>query len=272
MIFAHEKGQMCNNLLQYGHVYAWAREHGRRSLCMRFSYKYPYFHIRHTRHCSFFWYLAAKYLAALRILPTANFKHAYCDHEAQERKMLRSRNVVVFGWYVRFYDLFLKYRQEITELFAFEPFITGYVEQYLRQSEAALQQPFRLGIHIRRGDYKDFKGGRYFYADSVYADYIRAFASHHADRPLVVYICSNDPGLDMTYFQRELPGLSILWHRGNPAQDLCLLSQCDALIGPPSTYSLTAAMYRDIPLCWMDTPEAADMQFDRFETLFQNLR
>ena len=26
MIFVREKGLMCNNLLQYGHVYAWTRE------------------------------------------------------------------------------------------------------------------------------------------------------------------------------------------------------------------------------------------------------
>lgn len=32
MIFVRDKGQMCNNILQYGYVYAWAKEHGRK--CM----------------------------------------------------------------------------------------------------------------------------------------------------------------------------------------------------------------------------------------------
>ena len=53
MIFARDKSQMCNNLLQFAHVYAYGREHGRHVLSMRFSYKYPYFRIRHTRHTSF---------------------------------------------------------------------------------------------------------------------------------------------------------------------------------------------------------------------------
>ncbi len=48
MIFARDKSQMCNNLLQYAHVYAWGREHGRKVISMRFSYKYQYFHICHT--------------------------------------------------------------------------------------------------------------------------------------------------------------------------------------------------------------------------------
>ena len=39
MIFVHDKGRMANNMLQYGHVYAWGREHGRTTVSMRFAYK-----------------------------------------------------------------------------------------------------------------------------------------------------------------------------------------------------------------------------------------
>ena len=110
MIFARDKSQMCNNLLQYAHVYAWGREHDRKVISMRFSYKYQYFHICHTNLTGFGWYLFAKYMAALHLLPTASFKHRNCNREALEQKMLRHRNIVVSGWFVRYYDLFLKYR------------------------------------------------------------------------------------------------------------------------------------------------------------------
>jgi hypothetical protein len=82
MIFARDKSQMCNNLLQYAHVYAWGREQGRKVISMRFSYKYQYFHICHTNLTGFGWYLLAKYLSALKLLPTASFKHDDCDREA----------------------------------------------------------------------------------------------------------------------------------------------------------------------------------------------
>ena len=49
MIFVLDKGRMCNNILQYGHVYAWAREHGKRAVSMRFAYKYRYFHNTDSR-------------------------------------------------------------------------------------------------------------------------------------------------------------------------------------------------------------------------------
>ena len=39
---------MANNMLQYGHVYAWGREHGRTTMSMRFAYKYPWFQLCET--------------------------------------------------------------------------------------------------------------------------------------------------------------------------------------------------------------------------------
>lgn len=48
MIFVLDKGCMANNMLQYGHVYAWGREHGRTTMSMRFAYKYPWFQICET--------------------------------------------------------------------------------------------------------------------------------------------------------------------------------------------------------------------------------
>ena len=82
MIFARDKSQMCNNLLQFAHVYAWGREHGRKVMSMRFSYKYPFFKISHSNLVSFPLYVIAKLLAAIKVLPTASFKHAECDAKA----------------------------------------------------------------------------------------------------------------------------------------------------------------------------------------------
>lgn len=270
MLFARDKSQMCNNLLQFAHVYAWGREHGRHTISMRFSYKYPYFHIRNTKHCSFFWYLVAKYLSALRILPTASFKRKGCDRKSLEQKMLRNKHIVVSGWEVRFYDLFLKYREEITKLFTFNDDIYDKVKRFM--SEKGHEGALRLGIHIRRGDYKEWANGRYFYSDDVYIEYIQEFLSKHPTEKADIYICSNDPALNLDYFRSQLSNDAINMLGGNPAEDLCLLSECDYLIGPPSTFSLVASMYRDIPLCWMDTSEASDMKFEKFENLFCNLR
>ena len=275
MIFARDKSQMCNNLLQYAHVYAWGREHGRKVISMRFSYKYQYFHICHTNLTGFGWYLFAKYMAALRLLPTASFKHRDCNREALERKMLRHRHIVVSGWFVRYYDLFLKYRDEICELFTLDDQYTAPVKAKMQEAEQNSQDNIlRLGVHIRRGDYAQWRDGQFLFSDEVYADHINRFADMHPGKALHVYLSTNDPSVSEEHFQKLCPKVCIHHLQGSAPEDLFMLSECDYLIGPPSTFSMVAAMYRDIPLYRMDSADAQSMTpegFLLFEYWFRNM-
>lgn len=279
MMFARDKSQMCNNLLQYAHVYAWGREHGRKVISMRFSYKYQFFHICHTSLTGFGWYLLAKYAAAIGLLPTASFKHSDCDREALERKMLRHRHIVVSGWNARWYDLFLKYRQEIVDLFTLDEKFTDPVKAKMQEVESPSSLPLppstlRLGVHIRRGDYAQWKDGIYCYDDEVYVRHINRFAEQHQDKTVHVYLSTNDSQVMAEHFQQRCPQVRIHHLQGSAPEDLFMLSECDCLIGPPSTFSLVAAMYRDLPLYRMDsadenkmTPEA----FRLFDYWFRNI-
>lgn len=272
MIFATDKGRMCNNILQYGHVYAWAREHGRKSISMRFSYKYQYFRICHTPGHNFLSYVFAKYAAKWGLLPTVAYDDASAETaQRNELFMLSHKTFVIKGWEVRFYDLFIKYKPEILSLFAFDQAILTQTQTFMGQKQG---DELRLGIHIRRGDYKTWQNGKYFYEDSVYQDYILQFQQLFPEKKLTVYICSNDPALDKASYREELQGMNVIFPQGNQEDDLCLLSECDYLIGAPSTFSLVASMYHDIPLCWMEE-RLTDLQlssFGKFNTLFQKIR
>ena len=148
MIFVHDKGRMANNILQYGHVYAWGREHGCLTMSMRFAYKYPWFHICHTPHHNFPTYLFAKYAAKLGLIPTVRFDKEGADYSREEQQMLKRKMILVGGWFARWYDLFVKYKPEILQLFAFD----DAVEQKVSETMGA-KSGLRLGVHIRRGDY-----------------------------------------------------------------------------------------------------------------------
>ena len=268
MIFVHDKGRMANNILQYGHVYAWGREHGRTTMSMRFAYKYPYFHICDTPHHNFLTYVFAKYAAKWRLIPTVRFDDEHSDYSHEEQIMLTQRMLLVGGWYAHWYNLFLKYKPEILQLFAFKPAIEQKVADLMGTGET-----LRLGVHIRRGDYKTFYGGRFYYSDEQYVSIIRQFLALHPHEQVCVFICGNDPQLQHDYYRSQLPGCQMLFPNGNPGEDLCLLSHCHFLIGAPSTFSLVAAMYHDVPLYWIkdaSTPVTAD-SFDKFDNLFQHI-
>ena len=74
-----DKGQMCNNILQFAHVYAFARENGRRAVSMRFSYKYPYFRICKSPKHNFLRYVLAKFSRSSRVDAYCKLRHPRRD-------------------------------------------------------------------------------------------------------------------------------------------------------------------------------------------------
>lgn len=271
MIFVRDKGRLCNNILQYGHLYAWGREHGRKTMSMRFAYKYQYFRICHTPWHNFFCYAIAKYAASWGILPVVRFDNPDADYSAEENQLLKRRNIVAQGWYARWYDLFLKYKQEILELFQFDEEVKKIPNTIL---QGVPSNNIRLGVHIRRGDYRTFHDGIYYFNDEQYVQFIQQFLSLHKEKKVSIFICGNYPEIDEKVYLDAFPNLSITFPKGNPGQDLYLLSQCDWLMGPPSTFSLVASMYRETPLYWIESANAtiSDASFDHFDNLFRNIK
>lgn len=268
MIFVKGSGWMCNNILQYGHFYAWGREHGQTAVSMRFAYKFQHFHICDTPHHNFLTYAIAKYAAKWGFIPTLQFNDPKADYSAEEQLMLFHRHVAVVGWEARWYDLFLKYKQEIIDLFAFKPAVVRSCQQVLQKTPGG---SCRLGVHIRRGDYATWYDGKYLFNDDVFLRLIKQFIALHPNT--TVYICGNDSSLDKRRYQQELNGTTVIFPKGDAAEDLYVLSECDYLIGPPSTFSLTASMYHDTPLYWImdaQTP-LTESSFGHFDDLFQHI-
>jgi hypothetical protein len=261
---------MANNIFQYGHVYAWAREHGRKSVSMRFAYKYPFFHITHTRYHKFIVYFLAKYAAKLHLMPTVEYTSFKDDYSEEEAVINSHKNVLVKGWHVRYPELYLKYLDEIRELFAFDRVIHKVVDKKL----APYQQSIKLGVHIRRGDYKTFFNGRYFYTDEQYLhainEFIRLQKEKDSSKRIDVFICGNDPKLNKKFYKEAL-GENVHFPNGTGEEDMYLFSQCDYLIGAPSSYTLIASMYKDsTKLYWIKDSQKklSETDFEPFKVLF----
>ena len=164
--------------------------------------------------------------------------------------MLEKRQIVVTGWYARWYDLFEKYKPEIRQLFAFNQEVLATSRLKLGEGSAV-----RVGVHVRRGDYKTHLGGRFYYDDAQYVDVLKQFKALMPSTKLIFFVCGNDPELKRDYFRKELE------------DEMC------RVIGAPSTFSLVAAMYREVPLYWIEDPKVPLRKeiFKSFNELFRRI-
>lgn len=102
-----------------------------------------------------------------------------------------------------------------------------------------------VGVHIRKEDYKTAYGGIYYYDDNVFIHYMNQMQKLIPN--CCFYISSNEP-----ISERFSEQFCILDKPVDSAVgDLYALSQCDYIIGPPSTFNCWASFIGDTPLYTM---------------------
>lgn len=99
-----------------------------------------------------------------------------------------------------------------------------------------------VGVHIRREDFRTAYGGIYFYEDEVFIGYMRQLQEL---LPGCKFCIASNESVSPRY--AELFDL-VANPVPNAAGDLYALSQCDYIIGPPSTYNCWASFIGDAPL------------------------
>ncbi|TGX82466.1 glycosyltransferase [Palleniella muris] len=273
MLFVRDKGQMCNNIYQYIKMYAWARKHNLKSMSMRFAHKYKGFAICHTPYHNKTVYILVKALKILKLIPVVNYEDENTTAEECERRLLSSRSAIVEGWNVGYNDLLPEYMNEIRQLFAFDGNITAAAR---RNMLPAGDTTVSIGLHIRRGDYKSFMGGRHYFTDKDFMDCLALLLDNFKGKRCNIYLCTNDKKLDKEFFLRTLRSKEkwnnchIRFPHGSGQEDLCLLSECDYILGPVSSYSLIATMYGKARCLWMSHKHRAVLPLSLFRD-FQSL-
>lgn len=121
-----------------------------------------------------------------------------------------------------------------------------------------------VGVHLRKGDYRTFQGGRHHYDVSTYAATIRRIAALFPDSQTVSFAVVSDDARAARELARSCPELAMGFGTGHVLEDLYLLAACDRIVGPPSTFSKWASFYGEKPLYFIMDP-AADFTLADFE-------
>jgi len=116
-----------------------------------------------------------------------------------------------------------------------------------------------VGVHIRRGDYAKYRGGEYFFPDRQYREWMLQMEKQLAPKKTVFMVCSNDT-LDPAVFEN----LHVIRGPGHLVEDMYAFARCDYMIGPPSSYTLWASYYGDVPVQYVHGPDSR-IDLERFQ-------
>lgn len=151
------------------------------------------------------------------------------------------QTVLLQGFRFRDETNIIKYADEIRAYFMpMEKYINNIYNllNKLRESSEIL-----VGVHIRQGDFKNFKGGKNFYETDVYIKIMSEVKNLFPHQEVAFLVCSNvrqDP--------KNFADFNYHFGTSQIIEDLYSLAGCNYIIAPQSTYSTWASFYGKVPL------------------------
>ena len=152
-----------------------------------------------------------------------------------------------------------KWRPEISRRFSVNEEILQSTPVYQRQIQWKKAGYEVVGVHVRRGDYADWRQGRHFYSDDVYREHVERIGATGATR-FVVFASDDHPFSDSE---------EIIVSKNDWSYDHWLMANCDYLIGPPSTFTIWAGYLGDIKYYHIKNP-AYEFSRDKLESQWAN--
>ena len=283
IVIASKEGFFANRVIHFAYVYAYCKTHNIRLWHLYFDEYRDHFpaldsdplisiagktwHSRMLARIMRFgvrvllrlkWYN----LGFLQLVPYIRFDQEapwFLLSQNKLERLARGRLLLLYGWLFRDPAEFAKYKPEIRRLFAVRTDYAAEAEKII--ADIRREASFVVGVHVRRGDYKKFEGGRWFYSDEVYyAKMVSLKAELEAlgHRPAFV-LCSNDDVAVDNY-----PGIKVFSRRQHYLLDFLLLTHADLIMGPPSTFSAFAAFYGNKKMTFIDHA-AQEIRLSSFE-------
>ncbi len=171
-------------------------------------------------------------------------------------------DIYLDGWLFRNPVGIEKYRDKIIEYF--KP--KGEIEEIVNRKIKELRGRYTsvVGVHVRQGDYREWRGGMYFMEQKRVREILDEYISIvKIDNNKICFVITSDGPIDTEIFD----GLNIFVSKENAVADLFLLASMDAIIGSNSTFGAFASYYGNIPFIVMQK-ESMDWTYYLDKTKF----
>jgi hypothetical protein len=268
IVIASKPGRLGNLLLVYASLLAWGFEYDQKVVNPAFARYYRYFTGTKARTGSLYGglynlsYYFARIIDRFR-LSNKLFGTRHLDWtekvnlDAGSSALPSSLVCFIQGWQFRAKDLVEKHREKIHAFFAPAP---EFQQKLIDIWEHSIPQGHKVvGVHVRRGDYRTFEGGAYYFEPEIYENLMRQILSLFGTEQIVFLVCSDDQQITNAF---QDPNLKVIAGPGHELLDLYALAKCHYLVGPPSTYSIWASFYGQVPLYMIHDPKRSISQND----------
>lgn len=263
LFFAHRYGMLGNRLHRYSHVCAWCWENGFTLWDPTFkdySHFFPnlardplasnetVFHglsgQRTVRKAISFILPSLSRCGVLPRLQDCPRKGRFFELDNDDgKRWLQTHHgdkiVSIHGFSFAAESLRKKYHKRLQVLFEPAPEYLCAVDQLLRKRKG---NSLLIGVHIRRGDYSTFYNGLFYYEFEEYYQVLERLVNEVAKRSIQFFISCDEP-IGSAIFNR----FDVLFGTSHPIVDMYMLSKCDFIVGPVSSFSDWAAFYGQKP-------------------------
>ncbi|PIP86867.1 hypothetical protein COW81_03320 [Candidatus Campbellbacteria bacterium CG22_combo_CG10-13_8_21_14_all_36_13] len=164
------------------------------------------------------------------------------------------------GWLFRNPVGLEKYREDILKYFRPADVVINKVDKFLQPHLGK----YLVGVHIRQGDYKVFKGGKYFVEQKRIQEIISKYLSF-SGRTIenTFFIFTSDGSIEKDVFSE----LNYTVSNMGPVEDLFLLSKMKVVLGSDSSFGDFSAWYGNIPHIVFQK-EAMDWEYYKEKNIF----
>ena len=173
----------------------------------------------------------------------------YHEEQLQKIKQLEERIIIIKAWDISCPKALTLQQDHIRQILTPTIPSVKLAEAFIEELKTKFSKV--IGIHARRGDYKEFIGGKHYHSWEQYFKWIcqvkKLFEYRTSDK--VAFLICSDEEPDQTIF-KSLPVYSL--PQNNMMCEIHALSLCNYLLGPPSSFGTWAAWHGKVPRCVLE--------------------